>query len=252
MVTSLRAVWRLLRVTLHALHGVGWVVVGWPLCSAQRQAQLIQWWSYKMLRLLGVMLTTRGAPRPGAALLAINHISWLDIMAIHAVCPQARFVAKAQVRDWPLIGRLVSAAGTLYLKRERARDALRVVHLMAQALQEGQQVAVFPEGTTGPGWPLLPFHANLLQAAIATEVPIQPVALKFSDPQHDFSPAVHYLGQTTLAHSLWRIACARGLRVSVQWLPAMASAHADRRAMAATVQQQIGQALAGNPEGYSK
>lgn len=243
MVTSLRALWRLLRVVLHALHGLVWVVIAWPLCSATRRSELIQWWSHKMLTLLGVTLTSQGQPRQGAALIVINHVSWLDIMLIHAVCPQARFVSKAQVQGWPLIGRLVSAGGTLYLKRERARDALRVVHLMAQALQEGHQVAVFPEGTTGPGWPLLPFHANLLQAAIATEVPIQPVALKFSDPDHEFSPAVHYLGETTLAHSLWSIACAQGLRAHVVWLPAIASAHADRRAMAAAVQSQIAQAL---------
>ena len=97
------------------------------------------------------------------------------------MCPQARFVSKADVRHWPLLGWLVDAAGTLYIERERKRDAMRVVHQMAEALAAGDMVAVFPEGTTGDGRALLPFHANLLQAAIAAGAPVQPVALRFSD-----------------------------------------------------------------------
>ena len=103
--------------------------------------------------------------------------------SIHAVCPQARFVSKADVKHWPVLGRLVDAADTLYLERERRRDAMRVVHRMSEALAAGDTVAVFPEGTTGEGRDLLPFHANLLQAAIATATPVQAVALRFSDAQ---------------------------------------------------------------------
>jgi 1-acyl-sn-glycerol-3-phosphate acyltransferase len=71
--------------------------------------------------------------------------------------PRARFVSKADVQRWPLVNRLVDAAGTLYIEREKRRDALRVVHQMAQALQSGDTVAVFPEGTTGEGHGCCPF-----------------------------------------------------------------------------------------------
>jgi 1-acyl-sn-glycerol-3-phosphate acyltransferase len=165
-------------------------------------------------------------------------------MAIHAVCPQARFVSKAEVHHWPLVGRLVGAADTLYIERERRRDSLRVMHHMAEAMAAGDTVAVFPEGTTGDGRTLLPFHANLLQAAIATATPVQPVALRFSDPHHAFSPAALFLGETTLAQSLWRLACARGLVVTVSVLPAQMSAHADRRALAQHLREEIGLVLA--------
>ena len=84
----------------------------------------------------------------------------------------------------------------------------------------GDMVAVFPEGTTGDGRALLPFHANLLQAAIATGTPVQPVALRFFDARHRLSPAAEFLGETTLVHSVWRIACARGVRCDVTALPA--------------------------------
>jgi 1-acyl-sn-glycerol-3-phosphate acyltransferase len=239
-----RAAWRLTRATLHALHGLLIVLVVLPRASeAQRQVR-VQWWSVKLLGLLGVELQVQGQFRPGAKLIVANHISWLDIMAIHAVHPQARFVSKADVQHWPLLGRLVAAGGTLYIQREKRRDALRVVHQMAEAMTGGDTVAVFPEGTTADGRALLPFHANLLQAAIATDVPVQPVALRYSDASHAISPAAEFLGDTTLAQSLWRLAGATGLCVRVQVLLPQACTHADRRAPAQRLKQDIEDALA--------
>ena len=240
----LRGLWHLARAVVHGAHGLLIVLLRFPSLDAAGRHARIAWWSEKMLRALGARLVVQGIFRPGAKLIVANHVSWLDIMAIHAVCPQARFVSKAEVHHWPLVGRLVGAAGTLYIERERRRDALRVMHHMAEALRAGDTVAVFPEGTTGDGSTLLPFHANLLQSAIATATPVQPVVLRFSDPWHAFSPAALFLGETTLAQSLWRLACARGLVVTVSVLPAQASAHADRRALAQHLQEQIGLELA--------
>jgi 1-acyl-sn-glycerol-3-phosphate acyltransferase len=225
-------VWRVLRLLVHGVHGLAIVLVRFPSLSVAARQQRIGWWSAKVLRLLGIELRSDGMPRPGAKLVVANHVSWLDIAALHAVLPEARFVAKADVKRWPLIGRLVAGAGTLFIERESKRDALRVVHQSAAALQAGDSVAVFPEGTTGDGRTLLPFHANLLQAALATGTPVQPVLLRFFDAEHRASPLVEFLGDTTLAQSVWRIACARGLGVAVSVLPAEGSAHADRRALA--------------------
>jgi 1-acyl-sn-glycerol-3-phosphate acyltransferase len=83
----------------------------------------------------------------------------------------------------------------------------------------------------------------LLQAAIAAEAPVQPVALRYTEPGYDYSPAVSWLGATTLVHSVWAIACARGVQVRVTALPARGSAHADRRALAQTLREDIQQAL---------
>ena len=92
-----------------------------------------------------------------------------------------RFVSKADVRHWPLIGSLARGAGTLFIERESRRDAMRVVHHMAERLTAGDVLAIIPEGTTSDGVSLLPFHANLLQAAIATNAPVLPVALRFTN-----------------------------------------------------------------------
>ncbi|MCU0775973.1 MAG: 1-acyl-sn-glycerol-3-phosphate acyltransferase [Ideonella sp.] len=233
------AVWRLARATLHVLHGL-WIIrteFG-HLDAAGRHAR-IRWWSAGMLRVLGIGLVATGTPRPGSTLLIANHISWLDIMTIHAVAPHARFVSKADVKDWPVI------------ERERKRDALRVVHQMAEALRAGETVAVFPEGTTSDGRSLLPFHANLLQAAISVGAPVQPVLLRFADEVNPVSPAAEYVGETTLLQSLWRIASARGLVAHVGFGLAESTEHADRRALAeklrADLLDRLVEAQAGQP-----
>jgi len=219
------------------------VLALFPRIDVKARRERIRWWAGKMLRLLGVELHADGLFRPGAKLLVANHVSWIDIMVIHAVCPEARFVSKAEVQRWPLVRRLVAAGETLYLERERKRDALRVVHRMAEALAAGGTVAAFPEGTTGDGATLLPFHANVLQAAISTATPVQPVALRYADRTHAVSPAALWLGETTLVDSLWMLARADGLVANMRVLTPIGSAHADRRALAAHLRELIDGAL---------
>ena len=240
----LRALLRLAGATLHVLHGVWVVLLHFPRLDDAGRAARVQWWNAKMLRRMGLTHEVSGQFRPGAKLVVANHISWLDILAINAVAP-VRFVSKAEVKHWPVLGALVTAGGTLYIERERARDAMRVVHHMAEALKSGDTVAVFPEGTTADGHALLPFHANLFQAAIATQAPVQAVALRYRDASHPVSPSVSFVGDTTLLQSVWWVARAEGLCVQVKILPAQATAHADRRALAAHMAEEISDALNG-------
>lgn len=226
------AAWRLLRAVVHVLHGM-LVMTRFPRLSAAGRHQRIRWWSAGLLHAVGIAVKVTGtAPRPGATLVVANHVSWIDIAAIHAAAPHARFVSKADVLAWPLLGWLIRNAGTLFIERERKRDAVRVVHAMAQAMQAGDTVAVFPEGTTGAGPELLPFHANLLQAAIATATPVQPIVLRFADAAQAYSPAALYIGDTTLLQSVWRVVNARGLTAHVHVMPPIATAHTERRALA--------------------
>jgi len=237
----MRAVWRLARLTPHVLHGLWIVKRRFDLLTAPERHALIQWWSVKTLRILGITLKADGAASavPAGHLLVANHVSWLDIAGLHAVLPQARFVSKADVKHWPLVGALVEGAGTLFIERASKRDALRVVHQTAAALQAGDCVAVFPEGTTGTGPELLPFHANLLQAAVSVQAPVLPVVLRWHEPGERFSTAARFVGDTTLVQSLWRIASARGLGFDVQVLPSVASEGLDRRALAEALRASI-------------
>ncbi len=238
-----RALWRLARTLLHVLHGLGVVLVVFRTLDLPAREERVRWWSAKAFRVLGVGVDVQGQFDSGAKLITANHLSWLDITLVHAVHPQARFVSKAEVQQWPLLNRLVDAGRTLYLQRERARDALRVVQQMAEALKAGDTVAVFPEGTTGDGQALLPFHANLLQAAISTGTPVQPVALWFSDARYAASPSALYIGDTSLAQSLWWLARANGLVAHLRVLPLVPTRGVERRVLAEQLRQCVGREL---------
>lgn len=234
------AAWRLARTLWHALAGFFTIVFLFPrLTPGQREAR-VQDWARGMLRVLGLDLEVHGEPvAQGPALLVANHISWVDILALHA-SRYCRFVSKADVHRWPLIGRMATGAGTLYIERASRRDALRVVHHMAQGLQAGDVLAVFPEGTTSDGTGLLPFHANLLQAAISADVPVQPVALGFVDAATRAPTlAPCYIGGETLLDSMWRTLTSPRIVVVVRFGVPQACGGRDRRAWAADLQAAV-------------
>lgn len=223
----------------HAFHGL-WLA-GMRLPGSARDARLdiVRHWSRLGLRRLGVDLRVTGTPHEGAVLMVANHVSWLDIPAIHAAAPQVRFVSKSAVAHWPVVGALARAGGTLFIERERKRDALRVVHEVAEALRAADSIAVFPEGTTGPGDTVLSFHANLLQAAIATGTAIQPVVLRYSEPGQHFSVSAQYIGDTTLIDSLFKVMRAHGLVAHVEFLAPEWPAESDRRILARRLHDRI-------------
>ena len=235
------ACWRTGRVLLHLLSGLAQVRLFFPrLPPAQRDLR-VQAWARAMLRCMGVELQLVGAPPvSGPLLLVANHISWLDILVLHAA-RHCRFVSKSDVKHWPLVGTLATASGTLYIERASRRDAMRVVHQMAQALKDGDILAVFPEGTTGDGTTVLPFHANLLQAAISAQAPVQAVLLQFVDRRTGApSRAMSYIGDESLLGSLWRTLCARQLRAVVAYGVPEYAGDRDRRTWARDLQAVIG------------
>lgn len=234
------ALWRLLRAVAHGIDGWMTLRFAFPrLDAAQREAR-VQAWALQMLRILGIRLQVRGTPPAhGPVLLVANHISWLDILVLHAA-RHCRFVSKSEIRRWPLVGTLATGAGTLYIERDKRRDALRVVHHMAESLRAGDVVAVFPEGTTTDGLGVLPFHANLLQAAISAQAPIQPVGLRFVDAasgQTALSPA--YLDDDTLVGSVWRVLNGPPVVAVVHFGEPQQAGGRDRRAWAAQLQAEV-------------
>jgi 1-acyl-sn-glycerol-3-phosphate acyltransferase len=236
----LRAAARLMRALGHAM--AGWWTIRFvfpPLSQAERNER-VQEWARGMLGVLGIELRLLGRPpAAGPVLLVSNHISWLDILVMHAA-RHCRFVSKSDVKHWPLIGTLATGGGTLYIERESRRDAMRVVHHMADALRAGGILAVFPEGTTSDGRELLPFHANLLQAAISAGVPIQPVALSFVDAASGAtSIAASYVGDETLLGSLWRTLSAPPLAAIVAFGEAQHVGSRDRRAWARDLREAV-------------
>jgi 1-acyl-sn-glycerol-3-phosphate acyltransferase len=199
---------RLLRVGLHIAWGVAVAALVFPFAGrAGRRAQ-VQRWSCQLLDILAVRLRVRGQPPQLAsvpALIVSNHVSWLDIIAINAVLP-VRFVAKSEVRQWPVIGWLCERAGTLFIRRARRRDTALVNETLAQVMRDGEPVGVFPEATTGDGSGVLKFHPSLLQPAVLAGATLCPVALRYARADGSPSTEAAFLGDETLWDSLWRIA----------------------------------------------
>ena len=236
------------RVALHMLSGMAQVRLRFPRAPVHERRRRVQAWAREMLARLGVELSIAGAPAGGGPMLLVaNHISWLDIVALHAVC-HCRFVSKADVRRWPVISTLAGGGETLYVERRSRRDAMRVVHRMAEALRAGDVLAIFPEGTTGDGRSLLPFHGNLLQAAISAGAPVQPVALRFLAEDGAPSRAVSYQGNESLLGSIWRTLREPGLRAVVAFAGPQASGSRDRRSWARDLRLEIAAMLSsGSP-----
>ena len=239
-----QGLWRLARLALHIVHGAIQARWQFPKLDAGQRHARISAWSRRALQLLRVDLQAGQAPSAGPLLIVANHVSWLDIVVLHALCPQTRFVAKQDLAHWPLVRWLVAGAGTLLVDRERPRDAARAVEVITRALRDGHTLALFPEGTTSDGRQLLRFRSSLLEAAVAAQVAVQPVLLRYVESGWVPSASVPYIGNTTFVTSLWRVCTAQGLVACVQVLPTHPAPHADRRALAHRLHADLAAALA--------
>jgi 1-acyl-sn-glycerol-3-phosphate acyltransferase len=216
------------------------IYVRFPQLGPAQRAMRVQAWALQFLALWDIHLKVLGEPvAQGPALMVCNHISWLDISVIHAA-RHCRFVSKSDIRDWPLVGALATGAGTLYIERSSRKDARRMVKDMADAMQNGDVVAVFPEGTTSDGRGLLPFHANLIQSAIQAQAPVQPMSLQFLDAatgEPTLAPC--YIGDDTLLGSIWRTLTAPRITAVVHFGQLQLAQGRDRRAWALALRAEV-------------
>ena len=236
---------RVLRLLGCLVIGLFLVTFTFPALPERRRLALVRWWAKRILRIFSIRLHVQHPERlpPGGALLVMNHISWIDIYVLQAFQP-AYFIAKADIASWPLIGYLCARAGTVFIERGK-RHAVRAVNeRVKHLLQQGAQVACFPEGTTTNGSYLLPFHANLLQAPLDVQAPLVPIALRYFDSAGKLAQAVDYSGNITLRQSMWaiwRAARLGGITAQLEVLPPCASVGA-RHELAQAAQQAIAQA----------
>lgn len=244
---NIRLGWRLARLILHLLQGLLTCALVFPWAGAALRERLVRRWSARLLRICRVELERgQGADGEqtalGHALIVSNHISWLDIFVINSLHP-CRFVAKAEIRAWPVLGWLVAQAGTVFIARGNRRDLRHIFKGLVDALAQHQRVAFFPEGTTASQGSLLPFHANLFEAAIDAEVPVQPVALAYLDSAGGWHPAVDYTGDTTFVDSIFRILKGEPVRARLACLAPIETQGAHRRELAKAAHDAIGAAL---------
>ncbi len=237
--------------------GLAILIVLFPRWNAQQKQDMIRRWSIWMTQILGVKVVSRCATQstaslnlsdiPGPFLLASNHVSWLDIFVIDSVRPVS-FVAKSDIKHWPVIGLLCSMAGTIFVERTLRHAVRDVLAHMRQELANGRCVGVFPEGTTGDMTALLPFHANLLQAAIAGQTTILPVALSYVTAQGDTDLNALFVEPIGFFDSVLRITGAGTTRVNLTVCdPVPFTSDLTRHTVAKLCFERINQAL-GKPD----
>lgn len=239
------AAFRLLRVLLHLFVGLAICALVFPFIGAAGHTVHIRRWSEKLLALcrVKVRISYAGIAEARRALIVSNHISWLDIFVINTLHP-CRFVAKSDIRNWPLIGWLCEKTGTIFISRGKLRDVRRIYQGLVTSLHAGEHVAFFPEGTTAAQGGLLPFHSNLFEAAIEAGVPVQPFALRYIDSSGRLHPAADFIGDMTFVQSILTILKAGKITAQLVVLPAIPTDKAShRRELADAAHAVIAQAL---------
>jgi len=227
------------------LTGVGTALLFYSRMDRAARNRQVLAWAGKLMRILNIELRVSGTPPAGGAVLVANHVSWLDIHVLHSIVP-VRFISKSEVRDWPLVGHLARAAGTLFIAREKKSDAIRVNQEMAAELQAGECLAFFPEGTTSDGQGMRAFYPSLFQPAVEAGCPVVPAAIRYFDLRGGPCLEAAYHGDMTLLGSFWSVVNMPGLVVQVEFLPAMSSAGLHRRELAKQAEASIRAALGFN------
>lgn len=231
--TLLAISWRMIRFVIHLAYGAMLGLI-YPALRHSRKMQLMQHWNQDLLSILNVQLQTRSflmnGTRPCGMLVA-NHISWLDIIALNAASPGS-FVAKSELRSWPLVGWLCWRVSTLFINREDSRDAIRINRQISVRLRAGENIIFFPEGTTTAGTLPGHFHSSLLQSAIDCQIDIHPIAIRYHDAHGFQTHDADFTGNMGFVPSLWRVLSSPSLNLTLTRLPALSSAGETRRRLA--------------------
>ncbi len=175
------------RMLVRLVH-LGWVIVSGMTClpwffmtarggRVTARIAWMQWMSRRFLSVLHCKVSLSGTV-PKQGLIACNHLGYVDILVIGSVCP-AVFVAKSDVKSWPIFGWLASRAGTIFVSRDDRSEVALQLKEMEIPLRKRHPVVLFPEGTSSDGSSVLPFRSSLFESVIATGSPITPAAIGY-------------------------------------------------------------------------
>jgi len=155
---------------------------------------------------------------PHSGLLVCNHLSYLDIFVLSGLRPCV-FVAKRDVRSWPLFGWLARAAGTIFVERNCRSATATEVAKISSAIESGLLVVLFPEGTSSDGATVLPFKSSLLQAAVAARCPVATAAIDYDLADGSVADEVCYWRDMTLVPHLLNLFGKKSIDSTVRFSP---------------------------------
>lgn len=236
---------RIFRLVLHLLQGVVTAGAILPFTREPFRNRIIRAWAAKLLIIFNVEARVRGniptlATR--GVMFVSNHVSWMDVWLLLSVRP-VRFISKADVRAWPVVGYLAQAGGTLFIQREKRHHTAAIVGQAEAVLAQGDCLALFPEGTTTNGLRMRAFHPSLFQVAVdhAGAIALVTIRYVFEDGRIDTAPA--YADEITLAESMRAILARRKIIAEVNFFDTLDARGKTRRALALEAEAAIANAL---------
>ena len=243
--------YRILRIVIHTFTGLVIAAIVLPMLNKQRKLAIIKWWCGGLLRAFHIKVNTFGTLPPAntqGVMFVANHVSWSDIHALNSLIA-LRFIAKSDIKSWPIFGYLVTKANTLFIDRNKRQEAGRIVQITAESLIAGDNLCFFPEGTTSDGSgsdgtgtegrQVLPFKSSVLQAAIDANTRIWPIALRYVNSDGSINTQMAYAGDTNLIDSMSQIINQKNALIELHFLAPIQATDYDRRGLTAAAYQVI-------------
>lgn len=223
---------RWIRIVVHGASAIALLIGSWLVLvtgqallavvrpSAQRawRRVIFRRWGRWTSAALNVHVELIGDPPRRPCILVCNHLSYLDIIVLGGYF-DAVFVSKAEVADWPVVGRITRSAGTIFVQRERKRDLPAVNQQIAAALAAGDTVVIFPEGTSTKGESVAPFRGPLLAQAAASGQPVSYASISYRTPEGEPPPseAVCWWGDMPFGPHFLRLLGLRRIEARVEF-----------------------------------
>jgi 1-acyl-sn-glycerol-3-phosphate acyltransferase len=234
---------RLLRLTFKMLAGLLTSVTTFRRGDPMARRRIIRQWSRELLHIAGIEVRAVGFPADAnkAVTLVANHVSWSDIFALNSQ-RACHFIAKSELRSWPLAGKLLDNVGTIFINRSDRKETHRLGSVVHALMAKGETVAVFPEGTTSDGRDVLKFHASLLEPVVAAQGEVWVVAIRYfaGDARTE---AASYIGEMTLLDSLRQIHRAAPITAELRFLESIDCTGKTRREVAALAEAAVREAV---------
>ena len=233
---------------VHILRGFILLATTFRRANPQKRNQMVRAWAHHILGIFGLSLTVVKPhdldPEAEKRMLIGNHISWIDIYVLQSVTA-ARFVAKAELANWPVLGHLIARTGTVFIERGKRSDTLRINQTIMNRLADGTTIGVFPEGTTTDGRDVLKFHANLLQAAMDGGYEIVPFCLRYTDADGNYTDLPAYIGDLSFWDSIKLMLRAKRLHCELTFFSPLEQDGRGRRELAAAAENMIRERIKG-------
>ncbi len=227
-----------------AVSAIGSKLLRDPKRSRAFRTRTTRYYSRKVLKSLGVRVTSHGTPQAGNVLVVSNHLSYLDVLALSSVNPSV-FVTSVEVRDTPVLGTLCRAGGSLFVERRAFASLKEEVTAISSLLQEGFTVVLFPEGTSSSGAGILPFRKSLLDSAVTAKCQVQPLCLNYVAANEkpltsETRDSIFYYGDIEFFDHLKRLLALKSIDLKVTWLKLLeVDEGSDRKFLAHSAREQI-------------